>query len=62
MNKAMKVIMSVVLAFVLCLPFAACANDGRDGVNGTNGADGKSAYEIWLDNDIREPKPIFWNG
>lgn len=50
MNKAMKVIMSVVLAFVLCLPFAACANDGRDGVNGTNGADGKSAYEIWLDN------------
>lgn len=50
MNKAMKVIMSVVLAFVLCLSFAACANDGRDGVNGTNGADGKSAYEIWLDN------------
>lgn len=50
MNKAMKVIMSVVLAFVLCLLFAACANDGRDGVNGTNGADGKSAYEIWLDN------------
>lgn len=50
MNKAMKVIISVVLAFVLCLSFAACANDGRDGVNGTNGADGKSAYEIWLDN------------
>lgn len=50
MNKAMKVIMSVVLAFVLCLLFAACANDGRDGVNGTNDADGKSAYEIWLDN------------
>ena len=50
MNKAMKVIISVVLAFVLCLSFAACANDGRDGANGTNGADGKSAYEIWLDN------------
>ncbi len=50
MNKAMKVIISVVLAFVLCLSFAACANDGWDGANGTNGADGKSAYEIWLDN------------
>ena len=28
MNKAIKVIISVVLAFVLCLPLAACANDG----------------------------------
>lgn len=64
MNKAMKVIMSVILAFVLCLPFAACANDGRDGANGSQGPQGetgKSAYDIWLDNGHEGSEEDFLN-